>query len=106
MLHIIYTTITDHAAAKTLAHRLVTQKLVACANILPQHTAIYEYDGKLCEEGETGLWCKVPSQGVEQAIAAIKRLHPYETPCIIAWPASHTAPDFLAWAIEAISHPL
>jgi periplasmic divalent cation tolerance protein len=98
MLHIIYTTLPDHAAAQRIARSLVKAKLVACANILPAHTAIYHYEGELCEQVETGLWCKTNQMQIAAAMQQIKSLHPYDTPCIMAWQASHTDPDYNQWA--------
>ena len=39
--------------AKSLAQRLVEERLIACANILPGVTSVYRWEGAICEDDET-----------------------------------------------------
>lgn len=98
MLHILYTTLPDIDTANHIARALVEHKLVACAQVMPAHQSFYYWEGALCNEPEVALWCKTPAAMVEKAMAHLQGLHPYDTPCLLAWPASHANPAYAAWA--------
>ncbi len=101
MLHILYTTLPDASAAHNLARDLVEAQLVACANVMPAHHAFYRWEGALCEAQEVALWCKTPETRLADAMAHIRAQHPYETPCLLAWPASHADAAYALWAQQS-----
>lgn len=100
MLHIIYTTFSNEAAASLLARDLVRRELAACVNIMAPHQSFYKWKGEHCEEREVALWCKAPAHLVDAAIAHIRENHPYETPCIVAWPVSHCEGTYHEWVAQ------
>jgi periplasmic divalent cation tolerance protein len=82
--------------AKQLAYTLVEEKLVACANILSPHTAVYQWQGKVEENTEVGMLFKTTDDQLELAVARLRELHPYETPVITWWQVGAT-PETQAW---------
>ena len=48
----LYVTVPDMEIARVIAGGAIREKLAACANVLPQMTAIYEWNGDVEEESE------------------------------------------------------
>lgn len=96
----IYVTCESQDQAKMIAQTIVEQRLAACANILPGMETIYWWKGKMEEGHEAVLIFKTASNLVDQLIEAVKRLHSYEVPCVIALPVEKGNPDYLRWIAE------
>ena len=84
------------AESEAMARALVEGRLVACVNIIPVHSC-YHWNGEFCSELEHLLIAKTKKSMVEATIAAIKRLHSYEVPEIIAVPVIAGYAPYLAW---------
>ncbi len=94
---IVFSTFPDEATARKICAALVSEGIVACANILPSVTSIYRWQGELMEEAETLAIIKLPSErfpALEEKLAA---LHPYEVPEIVAMPVAAVNTKYLAW---------
>lgn len=94
---LIYTTWPDAAAAKTAANTLLSEQLIACANLLPAGTSLYRWEGKMQEEAE---WVMILKTARGQACAErVKALHPYEEPAILEWLVEEdgSSSGFLDW---------
>ncbi|CAL8111519.1 unnamed protein product [Orchesella dallaii] len=48
----VFVTTPNIEVAKKIAHGLVSNKLAACVNIIPQVTSVYEWEGKINEDSE------------------------------------------------------
>jgi periplasmic divalent cation tolerance protein len=98
MIHrLIYVTASSLDQAKSIGHKIVEERLVACVNILPGMTSIYRWQGKLEEAEEVVMIVKTTESLVERVISRVRELHSYECPCIVAVPVVAGDPDFLAW---------
>jgi len=97
---LVLTTMPDETSAKMLARKLVSEKLAACINLLPEMTSIYEWKGASEEGTEHLLLIKSTAGAYSRLEAAIRENHPYELPEIIATPISHGLPDYLNWIVE------
>ena len=84
------------AESEAMARALVERRLVACVNIVPVHS-YYRWNGEFCSEPEHLLIAKTKESMAEATIAAIKRLHSYEVPEIIAVPVIAGYAPYLAW---------
>src|SRR5262245_49607531 len=82
----IYTTFPNEAAAATAADALVQAGHVACANIVPGMTSIYIWEGRLEREREVAMILKSRRALVTDLITALRGLHPYSNPAIVAFP--------------------
>lgn len=98
----LYVTTKDKAEATHIAHTLVEEKLIACANIIDGATSIYAWDGEICEEGECVLFLKTRKDMSEVVTTRIQELHSYETACIVRWDITGGNAGYLKWLGRAV----
>jgi periplasmic divalent cation tolerance protein len=100
MVSIIYSTTDTNETAKTIAHVLVKEKLVACVHILPRIESVYRWQGKVEEANECVLLAKTSERNVQKAIQKIRSLHPYEVPEILVFPPVGGLKEYLDYVDE------
>jgi periplasmic divalent cation tolerance protein len=93
----VMTTTETKQQAQTIAQHLVEAKLAACVQITGPITSIYRWKGK--EENAQEWLCLIKTQDdlYNKVEAAIKSLHPYEIPEIIAVPIVKGSKEYLNW---------
>ena len=96
----IYSTFPDADSAHAAAKMLLGQKLAACVNVYPPMTSFYVWQGEQQEETEVAVFIKTRRALVDKAIAALRPLHPYSTPCFLILPIEGGNADYLAWVRE------
>lgn len=97
---LVYITNPSRIAALKLAHRLLNQQLIACANIFASRSR-YRWRGKLVDGTEYLLLAKTTPKRVAAVRAEVARLHPDNIPCILHWPANANA-AYAAWVRQAV----
>jgi periplasmic divalent cation tolerance protein len=99
---LVWTNLPDRAAAERLAEAVVGQRLAACVNILAPCRSVYRWKGALQREEEHPVVIKTTGERYAELEAAIRALHPYELPEIIAVPVERGLAAYLDWiATEA-----
>ena len=94
-------TFPDVEAARRISQQLVTEKFVACANILPTVESIYRWKEKIENGNETLVLFKLSEDRQLVFQEKLKSLHPYEVPEIIFVPIDSGLPDYLSWVAES-----
>jgi periplasmic divalent cation tolerance protein len=94
---VVLTNLPDRAAALNLAQELVTKRLAACVNVLAECTSVYRWEGRIKSATEVPVLIKTRAQRYDEVEAAIRRLHPYELPEIVAVPVVHGLDEYLEW---------
>jgi periplasmic divalent cation tolerance protein len=103
---LVLTNLPDAAAARALADHLVGERLAACVNILAPCRSVYRWQGAVEDAEEVPLLIKTTAARYAELEAAIRTLHPYELPEIVAVPIAHGLPGYLAWlATETTPDP-
>ena len=97
---LVMTNLADVASAQILARALVGQRLAACVNMLPGTRSIYRWNGAVEEDAEVTLLIKTTTARYAELEQAIRALHPYELPEVIAVPVSAGLPAYLAWIAQ------
>lgn len=94
---LVYITMPDKASAVPYCEALVQERLAACANILAGATSVYWWQGALEHGDECVCILKTTRDRYPAFFARAKETHPYEVPCIVAWPLEEGNSDFLNW---------
>jgi periplasmic divalent cation tolerance protein len=94
---LVLTSLPDDASARTLAADLVEQRLAACVNILAPCASVYRWQGGIETAAEVPLLIKTTRTRYAELEAAIRALHPYELPEIVAVPVVLGLPGYLGW---------
>ena len=100
---VLYSTVPPSRSAD-LAQRLLEKNLVACVTITPVRS-LYRWKGEACDEDEHLLIIKTRRDRAEQVIRALKAMHPYELPEIIALPVLAGYAPYLAWVHHETREP-
>ena len=98
---IVITNAPNRDVALKIARALIERKLAACVNILAECTSVYRWRDKLETATEVPLMIKTRAEIYDDVEAAIKSLHPYELPEIVAVPVERGLPDYLEWVNAA-----
>lgn len=98
---VLLTTVSDKAAARTMAWALVERHLAACVQMMPIDS-VYAWKGQVEEAGEILLICKIKRSDYAEVEAAILKLHSYETPEIIMLPIEAGLSAYLSW-VDAVT---
>lgn len=93
----ITTTTETKEQAQSIAQHLVEIKLAACVQIVGPITSIYRWKGKVENAPEWLCLIKTRDYLYSKVEIAIKSLHPYETPEIIATQIVKGSREYLKW---------
>ncbi len=94
---LVLTNLPDRAAAEGVAEVLVTERHAACVNILAECSSVYRWQGKLERASEVPVLIKTTRAAYPALESALRRVHPYEVPEIIALPITAGLPEYLNW---------
>jgi len=97
---LVFTNLPDRAAAERIADALVTEGVAACVNVLAECGSVYRWQGKVEHASEVPLLIKTTRAAYPRLESALRELHPYELPEIIALPVSAGLPEYLNWVAE------
>lgn len=94
---IVLTHVPDADTAGRIARALIESRLAACVNIGVAVESIYHWQGRTETTREIPLSAKTRAALVPDALAAIRSLHPYDIPDIIAIPVVDGHSPYFAW---------
>lgn len=99
---VVLVTASSETEAKRIARTLLEQKLIACANMVPVQS-LFMWEGEIQDEAEVLLILKTQSAVFqEKLVAAIKAIHSYDVPEIIATPIVMGSLDYLQWISKEV----
>lgn len=99
---LVLTTVGKKSNAAKIARSLVKKKLAACVNIIKIEKSVYRWKGKIVSEGEYLLLVKTTKMRYSRLETAIKVLHPYKLPEIIALPIKRGHDKYLDWVSDCV----
>ena len=100
---LFYVTLPHTESGTQIAKKLLEDKLIACANILPSHTSVYEWDGKIVEENEHVMILKTRAELAQKVEEVVSTMYPYDTPCILQINTEGVNSPFSEWINQQTS---
>jgi periplasmic divalent cation tolerance protein len=100
---VVYITASGEEEAEKIARVLLENKLAACVNVVRGVRSIYRWQGKIEDGAEVLMIVKSRRAHFERLTAAVKKLHSYSVPEIIALPVVEGSEEYLAWLKEETS---
>lgn len=94
---IVFTTVGSEEQAMQIARELVGRRLAACVNIVPGVKSVYRWEGKIWEDEERTLMIKSTRAAFETLREAIRSMHSYDLPEIVALPVEAGDAGYLDW---------
>ena len=94
---IIWTTASSQEEARGIAESLVATGLAACVQIDGPITSVYRWQGEMETAEEWRCSIKTRADLFEQVEGAIRELHTYSVPQVIATPIVAGSTPYLEW---------
>jgi len=94
---VVYITAGNSEEAGRIARRLLEERLAACVNTISGVDSKFWWKDRLEEARETALIVKTKAVLLPDIIEAVKKLHSYELPEIIALPIIGGSREYLEW---------
>lgn len=98
----VLTTCGSEEEAGWLARLLVERRLTACVQVVGPITSRYRWQGEIEEEREWQCLAKTTRAAYDAVEAAIREVHSYDEPEIIATSIVAGSPGYLAWIDENV----
>ena len=93
----VLTTAGSEEEAERIAYALLEQRLAACVQTLGPIVSRYRWQGELEREREWQCLAKTEARLYAEAEAAIRAVHSYEEPEILAIPVLDGSKGYLDW---------
>jgi len=94
---LVLTNVPDRAVATMLAKALLDDRIAACVNIGGPVESIYHWRGRIETGKEVPVVIKTRAALYSNVEGAIRKLHPYDTPEILAIPVVAGDTRYLEW---------
>ena len=99
---VVLMTAASREEANQIAELLVSARLAACVQILPEIESVYRWQGDVRREKEILLLAKTLRSRFDELESRVRAMHSYETPEIIAVPVTDSSPPYLEWLIAEL----
>ena len=99
----VVTTTDSEQHAQTMATALVERRLAACVQIVGPITSVYRWQGQIETAREWQCWAKSRGELYDNIERAIRELHHYDEPEILAIGIETGSPSYLAWLDEQVA---
>lgn len=96
MFNAVYITFPNEDEAVRISKALISEKLIACANYF-SIKSIYEWNNEIVHDDEVALICKTRKGLFDDLVNKVVELHPYDIPCIVAFPIENGYNEYLSW---------
>ncbi len=98
----VMTTIDEKEKAREIAEKIVKKGLAACVQVLGPIESTYEWNDSIEKSEEWLCLCKSKKSVYEELEEAIKEIHTYENPEIIAQPITEGSRRYLDWIDKSL----
>jgi periplasmic divalent cation tolerance protein len=98
----VLTTVATEEDAKRIADDLIGRRLAACVQIVGPILSRYRWQGEVEQAREWQCLAKTEAALYDAIEAAIREVHSYDEPEIIATPILAGSAGYLAWVSESV----
>ena len=102
MYTVILVTAKNKKEANKISNHLIKKKLVACVNVAGAVESVFHWQGKIEKAKEVLLIIKTKKSLIKKIIKAVKALHSYSVPEVIALPIIDGNADYLKWIRDSV----
>jgi periplasmic divalent cation tolerance protein len=102
---VVFITAGGRAEAEKIGNALVEGRLAACANIVGPISSVYRWEGAVERAEEYLVIAKTVQDRLEELAEAVKRLHSYSLPEVIALKVEGGSLPYLRWLEEGSAGP-
>ena len=88
--------------AEMLGRTLVSERLAACANVVPKIVSMYWWEGEVQRDDEAMVILKTVEQRAQALEARAVELHPYTVPEVLVLAVSGGHAPYLAWVAHEV----
>jgi periplasmic divalent cation tolerance protein len=99
---VVLITAASREEAVRLAEMLVGARLAACVQIRSEVESVYRWEGEVRREPEILLFAKTTAAAFAELEREVRALLSYETPEIVALPASQVSAPYLEWLVANV----
>lgn len=99
---VVTCTFPDEAGARSAAELLVRRRLAACVQVLGPVRSTYRWRGRIETAAEWLCLAKTTAAVYPRLESALARVHPYDTPEIVAVPVAAGSRRYLDWLTRSV----
>jgi uncharacterized protein involved in tolerance to divalent cations len=88
--------------AARIADLLVSKRLAACVQVLPEIQSVYRWEGEVTRSSEVLLMAKTTRDRFDELESAVREIHSYGTPEIVALEVTAVSAPYLKWLEAAV----
>ena len=99
---VVLVTCASAEEARTIARALVERRLAACVNMVPGIESVYRWKDAVEEASECLLLAKTTRDWFAPLESAVRELHSYELPEIVALPLVDGLDSYLNWIASSV----
>jgi periplasmic divalent cation tolerance protein len=100
----VFVTIGSREDAERIARSMVEARLAACVQVVGPMTSVYRWQGVIETAEEFLCLLKTRRDLYPELEEAIRKIHPYQVPEILALPVTAGNPAYLQW-LDAETRP-
>jgi len=100
---VVLTTCSTVEEAEKIARHLVESRVAACVSLSSPVRSIYRWKGAVEDASEIALTIKSRRDLWPQLEAALRKVHPYDVPEMLALPVVEGLPAYLDWLDQELA---
>lgn len=101
----VFVTTPNIGVARKIAVSVLSEKLVACANLFPKIESHYWWKGQLESSSEVLILFKTTKKKLAELERCVVKNHPYDTPEFVAVELHHGTEKYLSWISNSVEKP-
>jgi len=99
----VFTTTASEEEARAISQRLVSARLAGCVQVIGPIHSTYRWEGKMEQAQEWLCLAKTDAEHYPSVEEAIREVHSYDVPEIVAVPAAHVDARYRNWLTATLN---